>query len=268
MKYFLLYFIAFNFAFSFSKKVETPKPSEGQSSSSSSVIAKIDIDTLAAKSACAKVTWKDRGKAPIGYTKGMARAFFDMACTKGLVDKEFSSPLGASDKDALVYYKINPKTARDRRLATMTLLHGLGLRESTGRHCEGRDTTASNVTASTAEAGAFQTSYNSVTAHPSLKTLFSTYVDGKGPCFLEVFSEGVKCSPKDAVNYGAGSGKLFQEMAKTCPAFSAYYAGITLRYLRKHYGPINRKEVEYKLECQKMYEEIEALATPTNCPKL
>lgn len=260
-KFILFYFIALNFAFSFSKKVETPKPSEGQSSSSSSVIAKVDIEALAANSACAKVVWKDRGAAPKAYIKGMAQVFFENACNKGsLVDAAISAPLGSSSKDALKYYGL-----ASNRVAVFTLLTGLGMRESSGKHCEGRDGSANNVTASTAEAGLFQTSYSSVGASSVLKALFQKYTEGQGACYLDTFKQGVSCSSKDAVNYGAGNGRLFQELSKTCPAFAVYYGAVMLRVLRQHYGPLNRKEAQYKKECEKMYSEIEALATPSNC---
>jgi hypothetical protein len=41
---------------------------------------------------------------------------------------------------------------------------GHGMRESSGRHCEGRDLSADNVQSDTAEAGLFQTSYNAHSA--------------------------------------------------------------------------------------------------------
>jgi len=46
------------------------------------------------------------------------------------------------------------------------LLFGLGMRESSGRYCEGRDRSARNTTAASAEAGLFQISYNATRAHP------------------------------------------------------------------------------------------------------
>jgi len=41
------------------------------------------------------------------------------------------------------------------------LLTGLGMRESSGHYGEGRDASATNTSAYTAEAGLFQVSYNS-----------------------------------------------------------------------------------------------------------
>lgn len=261
MKHLLIYLAAINLSLAFSKK--PTKPEEPQAP----VSAKPDIKALASKSPCGKISWKDRGKAPVSYTEGMAESFFHLACNKeSLTYKEFSRPLGTSSKDAITYYKINPKNETERVLATQTLLHGLGMRESSGKHCEGRDGSAGNVTASTAEAGLFQTSYNSVNAAPSLKALFEIYSGGHSDvCYLSTFKQGVSCGAKDAINYGAGNGRKFQELAKTCPAFAVFYAGLTLRYLRQHYGPVNRKEVEYRLECQKMYASLLELATPTNC---
>ena len=55
------------------------------------------------------------------------------------------------------------------------LLTGLDMRESSGRCCEGRDLSASNTTADTAEAGLFQQSWNSRFASPELPKLVSQY---------------------------------------------------------------------------------------------
>src|SRR5215475_10430197 len=130
------------------------------------------------------------------------------------------------------------------------------MRESSGRYCEGRDKSASNTTAETAEAGLFQTSFNARTASSLLPTLFTEYSENPSG-FLEVFKEGVKCSASDLENFGSGDGEEFQRLSKACPAFAAEFAAVGLRHLRTHWGPINRKRAEVKTECDEMLREVE-----------
>ena len=82
------------------------------------------------------------------------------------------------------------------------LLTGLGMRESSRKFCEGRDTSANNTGADTAEAGLFQVSYNSIGAHFLLATLFDQY---KGSTDLrDIFEEGVSCGNDSWKNWGRG----------------------------------------------------------------
>jgi hypothetical protein len=47
-------------------------------------------------------------------------------------------------------------------------------------------------------------------------------------------------------SYGApGPGLAYQNLAKAKPAFAVECAALGLRLIRKHWGPINRKEAEY-----------------------
>ena len=94
-----------------------------------------------------------------------------------------------------------------------------------------------------AEAGAFQYSYNSINAASELKDLFYNY-RGKYPRV---------CSSK---NWGDGIGFEFQKLSKENPEFSIKYAARLIRVLRKHFGPINRREVEYVPACREMLSKI------------
>lgn len=199
---------------------------------------------------CSTYKWRDRGTAPKGYVSGMALVFARKVCEEGSNSGSrsvASQSSQSSSKDALALYGKSGSLVN-----TYTLLIGLGMRESSGKHCEGRDQSASNTTAETAEAGMFQTSWNSRSASPEITELFNEYKSGKKECFKETFSKGVKCSSGNWSTYGRGSGAEFQELSKHCPAFAADVAAVNVRVLRKHYGPLNRGEAEFRNGCATM----------------
>lgn len=216
-----------------------------------------NILLTATTSECAQVKWKDRGTAPGSYIRGVALTFARQVCLHTEV-----SPLGTSDKDALSYYNLPASN-----INLYTLLLGLGMRESSGKYCTGRDASASNVSSASAEAGMFQTSYNSSGASPELRAFTKEY---HRKCHLETFKEGITCRDSDWRYWGTGAGLDFQKQVKECPAFAVEYAAMTLRQLRKHYGPINRKEVEFKKECATMLESVKKIVeqNPTVCNSL
>ena len=205
------------------------------------------IRNLAGESFCAKRSWKDRGVASRGYFEGMALVYARAVCKGG------SIPLGSSSVDALAHYGLKPE---DLLTSTYTFLIGLGLRESTGRHCCGRDGAATNVSGESAEAGLFQTSYDSRIRggkqDPTLMGIYEKYKASNKGCLLDVFAQKVTCSAANWKNWGTGEGVTFQKLSKDCPAFAAEYAAVMIRTGRSHYGPINKKEVEYRGECESM----------------
>jgi hypothetical protein len=227
------------------------------------------ITQMAGESDLARFNWKDRGRAPAGYIKGMALAYGRAYCKfkRGDPAALDMAQRNTGDKasDALAWYEdifdaarmSNDTAGADTLRHLFVLLFGLGMRESSGKHCEGRDTTASNVTADTAEAGLFQVSFNAKAASRLLPQLFAQYKanpDG----FLEVFKEGVRCSPSSLQNFGSGDGKEFQRLCKECPAFAAEFAAVALRHLRKHWGPINRKQAQVLPECDALLRDVQA----------
>src|SRR5262249_50877642 len=143
------------------------------------------------------------------------------------------------------------------------LLIGLGMRESSGRYCEGRDRSASNTTAETAEAGLFQTSFNARSASPLMQPLFVKYSTNPTG-FVEIFKEGVHCRPSDLENFGSGDGEEFQRLSKACPAFAAEFAALGLRNIRKHWGPINTKAAEIRSEGDAMLKRVQDLVDTLN----
>jgi hypothetical protein len=172
---------------------------------------------------------------------------------------------GATTKDALAWYKptfdrLDLETSRsgvETLRSLFTLGMGLGLRESSGNYCEGYDTTAASQSSVEAESGAWQTSYNSISASSELKKLYDEYRKDPSKCFLDVFKEGAASCKNRYI--GSGAGLEFQKFSRACPTFAAEYTMTLLRVLRKHYGPINRKEAEVNYSCNTMLNQVEVL---------
>jgi N-acetylmuramoyl-L-alanine amidase-like protein/putative peptidoglycan binding protein len=224
---------------------------------------------LAAESEIARFSWKDRGKAPVGYIKGMALAFGRAYCKFLLKDpaalEMARKNSGDLARDALAWYDLVFATAGMSNdtdgAATLrhlfVLLTGLGMRESSGKFCAGRDMTADNIQADTAEAGLFQMSFDANEASSLLSQIFARYKSNPSG-FVEVFKEGVICRASDLQNFGSGDGMEFQRLCKACPAFAAEYAAVALRYTRKHWGPIIRKQAQVRPECDSLFSQVQA----------
>ncbi len=219
---------------------------------------------IAGRSAIATYHWSERGVAPRGYIKGMALVFARAYCRLREHDayalEMAKANRGDPASDALSHYEDqfhqrgmdNEAAGVDTLRHLFVLLLGLGMRESSGRWCEGRDLAADNTTSETAEAGLFQTSWNARSASPLLPRLFADYQrDPAG--LLEVFQEGVTVRPTDLRNFGTGEGEVFQGLSKHCPAFAVEFAAIGLRHMRKHWGPINRHDAELRPEADRMF---------------
>jgi len=234
------------------------------------------IMRIATRSQIADYNWKDRGVAPVGYVKGFALSWAQVVRKYLAGDAAVVSEMAKPDThnpntDALSWYadeferlkmsNANPGLNTLRHL--FVLLMGLGMRESSGKHCEGRDTSATNRSADTTEAGLFQTSYNAHSCSPAFDLIMRDYASGKYDGYLDVFAEGVRCDSSSWANYGdAGSrGFQFQLMCKRKPAFAVESAAIVLRNLRQHYGPINRREAELRRETDFMLTEVQKLVS-------
>jgi peptidoglycan hydrolase-like protein with peptidoglycan-binding domain len=237
-----------------------------------------DIEDIAASSAIAGYDWEDRGQAPIGYTKGIALVFAN-AYRQFKVQYPPAIEMAKanthnSDKDALSWYAgifnelgmNNDQPGADTLRHLFVLVMGLGMRESSGVHCEGRDTSVPvgyyGPPSTTTEAGAWQTSFDAVSCSVHCQTLFDAFSAGaetnNPQGFLDPFKEGVSCSSSQWQCYGDGNGYLHQEMSKYQPAYAAEFCAVVLRNLRQHYGPINRHEAEIKHEADVMLREVQA----------
>ena len=84
--------------------------------------------------------------------------------------------------DALSWYRSNfaaiglnnDEDGIDTMRHLFVLLMGLGMRESSGQFCCGRDQSASNTASDTCEAGLFQSSWNFSTCCTDIVNLFDT----------------------------------------------------------------------------------------------
>jgi len=229
------------------------------------------IKEIASTSAIADYYWDDRGSAPVGYINGVALTFANVY-RKLLMDHpaaiEMAKARTNSDTDVLNVYNSqyknlglsNDTAGPDTLVNLFALLLGLGMRESSGEHCVGRDMSADNTTADTAEAGAWQTSWNAHSFHPTFEQTYDEYKAGASvddpQGFLAQFEEDVSCSSSDWSNYGSGDGYYHQKMSKEQPAYAAEVCCITLRNRSDHYGPINRKEAELKEEAVEMFKAV------------
>jgi peptidoglycan hydrolase-like protein with peptidoglycan-binding domain len=227
------------------------------------------ITDMAAASALAQINWRDRGQAPVGYIKGMALVYGRVYCKFKAGDAaalDMAQKNTGLNHDALAWYgqvfrhagMDNSVSGVDTLRHLFVLLIGLGMRESSGRYCEGRDRSAHNVTANKAEAGLFQTSFDARSASPLLPQIYAHYkVNPSG--FVDVFKEGIKrCSATDLENFGSGEGKEFQRLSKECPAFAAEFAAVGLRHRRTHWGPIKKQAAQVRRECDELLKEVQA----------
>lgn len=211
------------------------------------------ITQIVQNSSCPKYNWKDRGKSSVGYIKGMVTSFALSVCSARL------QALGLSDKDALALYHLDASLP-----SVYAFLLSLGMRESSGHRCEGRDASAGNTSSETAEAGLFQTSANSAVASSSLRPIAEYYLAHKSECLDEVFKEGDSaCTSQNLRTYGSGEGAAFQQLSKSCPRFAVDWAALGIRVIRRHWGPIGRGEVEFRSDCRDMFSKIEAVVKPT-----
>ena len=240
------------------------------------------IKSLAGASTCAKYRWKDRGLAPAGYVKGSAIVYARAFCQRETAfQKVVSQPVGG-EKDVLNRYAATLKaegvpvaTSEQRLRAVYTILFGLGMRESSGKYCCGRDASMDFTAADTAESGLMQTSWNVRVVSPELPKLFAAYQGGRD-CGLATFKEGVPASycekPSQVKLWGnpAHSGYAFQKLHKQCPALSVEFAAGVVRFSggsKSHYGPFRTKASEVRKECFDLLGQIEKMVrdNPSVC---
>lgn len=226
------------------------------------------ITLIAERSEIADYNWNDRGEAPRGYIAGMALCFA-LAAVRLTEDDDAAEAMAQGDRDdpdtdALSYYRDefraigmdNSEDGIDTLRGLFVMLIGLGMRESSGRYCEGRDMSAENTSAEEAEAGMFQTSWNIRYSSSHIPPLLSEYWENPNG-FLTAFRNGVSPDSNDLENYGNGGGAQYQFLSKYAPAFHAFVTAIGMRYLRQHWGPINRNEVELRSEANDMLLEVQ-----------
>jgi hypothetical protein len=237
------------------------------------------ICEAAMSSKIARYSWPDRGVMPEGYVKGMALGYATVLKKYFLNDPaavEMAKPnTWNSDTDVFAWYEdtcrglgwgTHNEEGVDNLRHLWAILYSLGPRESSGKHCCGRDMSADNVQADTAEAGLFQSSWNLNTCSDTIQLVFEQYSHGTPLCALQYFSEGVSCSESDWSNYGSGPGYEHQVLSKTCPQYHAEMTAVGMRNRRQHWGPINRRELTTSAwaDVDDMLRSVQDIAAPAS----
>ncbi|WP_148669149.1 hypothetical protein [Burkholderia pyrrocinia] len=219
--------------------------------------AGVDYERVISKSAgseCYLESYKNnRGRAPAKLLRGMVSNFAQEICSPSGAS---ANNLGSPEKDALAYYEVPAKIEN-----LYALMIGSAMQESSGGTDCGQDSSApENRTGPKAEAGIFQTSYDSINKSSELGKLYEDAKAGDVQCFSNFYAA---CTGVDKVsglprlkNWGSGEGVNFQKITKSCQGFAAKYHSIMLRVDRKHYGPINTKSDEIKPSCVAMFSEL------------
>lgn len=233
------------------------------------------IVDVATASPIARYDWNERGQNPIGFTVGIALCFA-LALNRFQAEDDaavaMTEPNHEDEDDVFSFYKWEFDDAgmdnseedsdpEDRLRHLFALMLGLGPWESSGRYPEGRDQSAENTSADSAEAGMFQTSWDIRSCHSSIPPLLNEY--WRNPCgFRAYFQDGVELRSSDLGNYGSGPGAQYQFLSKFAPAFHAFVTAVGLRNRggeEGHWGPIRRKDVEVRSEADDMLQAVQAL---------
>jgi hypothetical protein len=191
-----------------------------------------------------------------------------------------SAPVDTSpgNDDALAVYQArfqaagmrNDTAGVDTLRHSYALLMGLGMMESSGKYCEGRDVSECFTTADSAEAGLFQTSFGAGRFSPVLPELFQSYSADQSRCLLQVFQGSITCRIVKSHNpqcpsatsdvAGTGPGADWQKLAKSCPAFATEYGAVVLRKhggLRGEFNPIRKRQAEVLPACDSMLQKAQ-----------
>jgi len=241
------------------------------------------VKAIAARSQCAARNWTGRGRAPVTYVQGVTLVFARAVCQPQRADVRVASApvdLSPHSDDGLMIYQAafqekgmrNDTAGVDTLRHTYTLLIGLGMMESSGKYCEGRDVSQCFTTADSAEAGLFQTSFGARRFSPALDGLFQSYGASQDRCLLDDFKGSITCrvvrsqNPQcpDATNgvAGTGPGADWQRLTRSCPAFATEYGAVVLRTHggpRGEFNPIRKRQAELRPECDAMLHEAQTL---------
>jgi len=241
------------------------------------------LRSIVSGSSCARFNWSGRGNAPAGYTQGLALTFARAVCNPSRSDIVFvSSARTSGSEDVLNFYKSqftaaglsNEESGVNTLRHIYTLLFGLGMRESSGAYCCGRDLSSGFSSASSAEAGPFQTSYGSKASCSLLEPLFESWQNADtSKCNLAVWKQGASCPSHDAKNWGTGPGEEWQALTKACPTFAAEWAAALLRTSggsKGEWGPLRTGAAQVRPECDSMLQQVQNAinANPSLCNEL
>lgn len=239
------------------------------------------IVDLVDRSPLVRYRWPNRGRAPIGYLKGMALTYARVYCKWKAGDTyalQMAKRPGASSVDALAQCAATFRAASlsnasdgvDTLRHVFVFLVGLGMRESAGRYSEGRDMSANNVSPTTAEAGLFQMSYSvgvgsTRVAGGWLRRQYNVLKARPYSGLLSVFREGVRARAGQLTGFGSTNGGKFREFCVLEPALCAEVAALGIRKRRRHWGPINRCNVTVNPDCDRLFAAVQQAVDEAEC---
>ncbi len=183
------------------------------------------------------------------------------------------------NSDALNYYNLDTSNERSAFANTYSLLFSHIARESTGRFWSGVDVTAASSmnNAEQAEAGLCQASYNINMYFPSgregREAILAQYRENQNLCLTNLFSEGEGGSVQGQMNVpdltrlthvssssqagGSESDSVaYQNLMRTCPAAAAEFCAISIRHVRRHFGPLTRREAQPVASCTQTFSQV------------
>jgi hypothetical protein len=224
------------------------------------------------------------GRAPKAFLSGVASAYAKAVCQPTSAFVQFVGNAATRGVDDVFSHYKNVFAKAGLSLATSGLPNvrhifalqlGLGMCESNGAWCTGRDMSSGFSSASAAEAGMFQTSYGPHTRAPLLDQLFSKYTASKAGCLFSTFSQNIRCSASNLKNWGTPNeaGYQWQALTKSCPAFAVEYAAVLMRVHggpKGEWNPLRKQYAEVRAECDQMLQQVEQVvqANPSVCAKL
>ncbi len=113
----------------------------------------------------------------------------------------------------------------------------------------------SNTSADSAEAGAWQQSWDSHSGIPPLQGMFDQFKSA-GDILLFVYKEGVTSSISQ--DWGTGTGRDFQHLCKHSPHFAAMACALGMRTLSTHWGPLVRHDASIETGADNMLKVVQA----------
>lgn len=219
------------------------------------------IARIADQSACARIDWPGRGFAPKAYLRGMALTYAKAVCAADAGGDSAASVMnkgfGPVGEDALSsnFWGESGNSRLGHIRTAFAVAIGLGMRQSGGNPTAGRDRSKPYQSADGAEAGLFQTTYQSLGSNPWLPNLLDEYTANPSLCQSAVFMKGLRDLRQKVV--GSGAAADYQKRIKACPALAAESAVVMLRTAKSQFGPIEAHQVELRPECDDMLRQVE-----------
>lgn len=232
---------------------------------------------FAAASDLARHSWAGRGPAPIGYVEGVAVTYGQVLRRLAAGDSVARAMVQIVDGPHDVFDHYEPILIAagmitrnapdiDRLRILFVILVGLGIRESSGGDDIGRDTSASNTSADTAEAGTWQQSRDSFAASgdPELPKVFATYVGSAPDAVDAIFKRGTSPHPSAFENFGDpnSDGFKFQALCKARPSIASLFAAIGMRTDYPHWGPLINHAAEIVPAADALFRQVQTIVGP------